>query len=449
MIKNVSYRISFVVSLFTLLFFFLFTTISVYSMLGISLFMFFSVKFFFDMSKTIDVRDLMIVFALLQWIIGPILAYHFVTEDPIFYMSVDEETYMGFIFPATLFFAIGMYIPIFKKKINEKNILILLEKITAKYPNLDLILFFSGIVIISLWEIAPQFLKFFIYLTSNIRFVGLYLIFIHNRPYKWLYFILFMLSMLAGAVESALFHDMVLWMSFSMMALAFILNFSTTQKTTILGSVLLLVLLIQIGKPIIRDLNPEERDVQLFYDETTEKLYQEEYIFSEGFINYNISRMNQGWIITRIMSFVPTYEPFADGETIWKGIKGSLLPRFLDPEGRVSAGNSEYFYRFTGLQLAAATSMDISIIGEAYANYGINGGILFMFILGLFYNSVLHYVLNLSQKYPLLLLMLPILFFHVVKAETDFTSSMNYLIKASMVVVSIYLGLRQILGMDV
>jgi hypothetical protein len=45
--------------------------------------------------------------------------------------------------------------------------------------------------------------------------------------------------------------------------------------------------------------------------------------------------------------------------------------------------------------------------------------------------------------------MIPILFFHVVKAETDFTSSMNFLIKAIIVVVIIYLGLRQILGMNV
>lgn len=446
---NVSYRIGFGAALSTFLFFFLFSSINIYSMLGISLFVFFSTKFFFDLSRTIDVRDLMIVFALLQWIIGPILAYNFVEDDPIFYMSIDEETYMKFIFPATLFLAIGLYIPIFPKRINEKNILTLIQKITLKYPTLDLILFFSGIVIINLWNIAPQFLKFFVYLISNVRFVGLYLIFIHNRPYKWWYFVLFMLSMLAGAVESALFHDIVLWSGFSMMVLSFILNFSTTQKSIIVSSVVFLVLLIQIGKPMIRSLNPEKRDVEIFYSEATEKLYQEEFIFSEEFINYNISRMNQGWIITRIMAHVPIHEPFAEGETIWKGIKGSLLPRFLDPEERVTAGNSVYFYRFTGLQLAAATSMDISVIGEGYANFGLTGGIVFMFILGLFYNFILHYVLNLSQKYPLLILMIPILFFHVVKAETDFTSSMNFLIKAIMVVVIIYLGLRQILGMNV
>jgi hypothetical protein len=93
--------------------------------------------------------------------------------------------------------------------------------------------------------------------------------------------------------------------------------------------------------------------------------------------------------------------------------------------------------------------MDISIMGEAYANYGVNGGVIFMFFLGLFYNFILSRIFIYSVNTPTLILMIPLMFLQVVKAETDFTSSMNYLVKAIMVVFMIYFGLRKMLGMNI
>lgn len=447
--QNNSLSISASIAMFAFALLYFYTNISFYSTLGIVQFVFFISKFFFDLGKKIEIRDIMILLATLQWVIGPILSYLFVIDDPIFYMSVDEKTYMSFAFPANLTFAIGLYLPLWPKKLDENAIFNQIKQTLEKYPNLDL-LFIGGGLFLNLTEkFYPSVLGFFVYLLASIRFIGLYLLILRNRPYKWVIFSLVILSFASLSLANAMFHDFLLWLSFMVIIIAFIYKFSNIQKIILFLGGLFLILSIQLVKGQFRSLNQEERTIGQFYDMASESYNADASIFTDVFIQYNINRLNQGWIISRIMYNVPLFEPFADGETIWRGIKASLVPRFLNPEIKTFVGFSEYFYRFTGLKLAYGTSMDISIMGEAYANYGVNGGVFFMLILGLFYNFILSRIFIYSVNTPTLILMIPLMFLQVVKAETDFTSSMNYLVKAIMVVFMIYFGLRKMLGMNI
>ncbi|MCF6241932.1 MAG: hypothetical protein L3J74_11375 [Bacteroidales bacterium] len=97
------------------------SNLSFFSILGITLFFFFILKFFFELGKTIEIRDLIIVIALIQWIIGPILKYHYSPHDIFYYMAVSEKEYMGFVFPASLFFIIGLYFPVFYRKTDSQT----------------------------------------------------------------------------------------------------------------------------------------------------------------------------------------------------------------------------------------------------------------------------------------------------------------------------------------
>jgi hypothetical protein len=145
-----------------------------------------------------------------------------------------------------------------------------------------------------------------------------------------------------------------------------------------------------------------------------------------------VDRLNQGWIIARIMFTVPEYEPFAEGETIENGLKSALLPRFLMP-GKVTSGGF-YFERFTGISLIG-TSMNLGLAGEAYANYGAIGGIVFMFIFGLFVNLVLSVLFSRAIRLPELILWIPFLFLYMIKAEDDFTTMINQFTKSLYVMV--------------
>jgi hypothetical protein len=155
-----------------------------------------------------------------------------------------------------------------------------------------------------------------------------------------------------------------------------------------------------------------------------------------------VTRINQGWIIARIMSWTPSREPFAEGETIKEAVKATLLPRFLAPN-KVIAGGRTYFTRFTGKDISEDTSMGLSLLGEAYANYAIFGGSLFMFIIGLFYNFFVFQIYKIANKHPTIIFFIPLIFLQVVKAETDFSVILNHLIKASIAVWMIYFAVRR------
>ena len=144
------------------------------------------------------------------------------------------------------------------------------------------------------------------------------------------------------------------------------------------------------------------------------------------------ARLNQGWIIARIMNHMPKKLPFVRGETIETAFYAALLPRFLAPK-KARAGGRANFERFTGTPLPETTSMDISLVGEGYANFGLFGGMIFIFLVSLTYNWVVVKVVALSKTNPTLILWIPLLFFQVMKAETDFATVFNYLTKAVLV----------------
>jgi len=446
---STSLSISSLIALFSFIILYFYTQLYFYSMLGIVLFIFFIIKFFFDLGNKIDIRDIMIILAALQWLIGPTLAYTFIEDDPIFYMSVPQETYMDFIFPATLMFVVGLYLPLWKKHLEEVHILNNIKTIIQKYPNIDLLFILGGTFLTLIENYLPGIFRFFIYLLASVRFVGLYFLILKDRPFKWYIFGFVIISFASISAQQAMFHDLILWLGFMMVIIAFIYRISVWQKIIIFLTGIFFIITIQVVKGEFRSLNTSERTIGEFYDIAAENLQDDSFLFSEAFINYNITRINQGWIIARIMYYTPNFEPFAEGETIWRGIKASILPRFLMPEIKTFAGYSAYFERFTGQSLALGTSMDISIIGEAYANYGVFGGAVFMFFLGLFYNFILFQIFRLSINNPSLLFMLPIMFLHVVKAETDFSTTMNFLVKAIMVIYGIFWGLRSFFGMKI
>ncbi len=425
------------------------TTLPLYSILGISLFLFFSLKFYLGIGNTIEIRDLMIVIALLQWVIGPIIKYNLSKDDLFYYMAVPEEQYMSFAFPATLFFIIGLYIPPVYKKINSQIQLLRINHLLKIYPNIDLILIGIGLFLELSIDFFPNSLRFFIYLIGLMRYTGVFFLALNKqRKNKWLIFIIIITTLLADALRNAVFHELILWMMFLFIYIAFLYRFKNKHKLAIIIPLILSVVIIQTVKFFYRQeaggLSTIDK-AELFTELAQKELLGEGYLLQENNIDAAITRINQGWIVARIMHHIPRYEPFARGETIITGIRASLIPRFLDPN-KPTAGGREYFTRFTGKLISDDTSMGLSPLGEAYANFGIEGGIFFMFILGFLYNLILSYIIKLSEKYPSLILWLPLLFLQVVKAETDFVVVLNHLIKASIVVGLIIFSFRKFLN---
>ena len=138
-------------------------------------------------------------------------------------------------------------------------------------------------------------------------------------------------------------------------------------------------------------------------------------------------RLNQGWLVAVTMKRVPDRYPFAYGETILNSVEASIIPRFLWPD-KPKAGGQENLRRFWGYNIVGY-SMNIGPLGEAYANFDVLGGIVYMFFYGLFFNFMLSTILKYSEKRPTIVLWLPFLFFYAISVETDSLTTMGSLIK--------------------
>jgi hypothetical protein len=143
---------------------------------------------------------------------------------------------------------------------------------------------------------------------------------------------------------------------------------------------------------------------------------------------FTLVRMNQGWLIAVTMKKVPEKYPFAYGETIWQSVAASIVPRFLWPN-KPEVGGKYNLKRFWGFDIHGY-SMNIGPLGEAYGNFGVFGGIIYMFFYGLIFNLILSWILKIAERRPTIILWLPFLFFYSISIETDMLSTLGFLIKA-------------------
>jgi len=416
------------------------------SVIGSALFLFFCLSFFYKLGKSVPVRELIIVIALLQWVIGPILSYHFFKSSEFYYMSIDENSYMDFIVPATFFLIIGLFLPI-RRKISEE----ITEENPAYFFQRGRTLLVLGFAAFFSIPFVSFNLQYFFILLSHASVIGAYYILKSNNRYKYLYLVAAFLPIIVNSTNSAVFHELFIWGGFTLIMITFINKSSFAFKIISLLFLSLLIFTINTVKSDFREIvwadAPDQitnlASTQSRTQKNSNKLMQlvgnqltenNSSLNIESDNNQNfVDRINQGWIISRIMYVVPKYEPFAHGETIREGIYSALLPRIV-AENKATSGGFKNFERFTGLKLNGA-SMNLGIVGEAYANYGENGGFLFMFIYGLFFNLVYTIFLNRSQRFKEYLLWLPFIFFYVIKAEDDFTGVFNQFIKSMVVMI--------------
>jgi hypothetical protein len=102
------------------------------------------------------------------------------------------------------------------------------------------------------------------------------------------------------------------------------------------------------------------------------------------------------------------------------------------------------FRRISGIDLNKGTSMGLSVIAEFYANYGVLGAWVAMFLYGLTLALIIKFIIVvLGSNSPLILLWFVLFFFQVVKAETELIKITNHLFKALL----FFISLRFILSM--
>ena len=388
-------------------------------------------RFVNSLGKSVPILELMLLLAGLQWIVGAFIEYVTPSRHYKYYMYVPEEVYMGYVVPAYLAFA-GVVI-LGLKKVDEVAL-----KIDAfpKVKSYGLKVFLIGVFFDIISGFLPGSLGFFAFIVANFKFAGAIILFFSDDPKLKKIFYGSLAYLFLSALQKAMFHDLILWTVFFYMFWA--IKHKPSKQQIYLSIVIgvLSVSTLQTIKAAYRSQvwgGYQGNKLELFANLFIEEMFFSNADEEEEDENLNNVRLNQGWIISAIMDEIPRRVAYLDGATIVEAVMASILPRFLNPDKK-KAGGQENFRKFTGLQIADSTSMGISIIGEAYGNFKLAGGILFMAIWGYVIVLVWRPLYRKSLKNIMFLAFLPIIFLQVVKAETELVVVLNHLVKASIVV---------------
>lgn len=375
------------------------------------------------------IGEIALVIGAIQWIIAPIVSYSVKSE--IYQMSVPENEYLAI--TLTLYIAFFAGIMIFRPrkywKIDKQELILYCKShiIAIKY------LIGAGLLI-SLIPLNISAINFIRTLAECLLYIGTIMLMfaIPKKAAIVMGCVLgytFLRSIIGG-----MFHDLMVWSIFLILSLFYLNDYSLKKRFVVIGVLLVGITTLQSIKPIYRSYTWQGsysgNQVTLFLNLFAQSLFGELELNAtqEG---ANISRFNQGWIISRIYNHIPTKQEYLGGKTIWEGAISSAVPRVLNPDKKGSGKESiQDFETFTGYHLNSKTSMGLSILGEAYGNFGILGGGAFMFVWGCLIAFFLNIIIKLASKSGYWLFFTPLICFNLIKAEINFVSVLNWTVKA-------------------
>ena len=387
---------------------------------------------FNSIGYVIPVRYLLGSFMCVQFFIGPAFAFNGLDQYqvPIYRMKIPEATYFGYAIPAVLSFILGLHL--FAEKlngeiVNEKGIILFVDK-NPKLPYIFIIIGFVASITSSLFG---SDLAFIFYLLGSFKFIGLFLLILGSRSIKVIPLILVIGSIISSSLGEGMFHDLLTWIIFT--GSIFAIKYNFTFKAKLLGCIafIFLAVTIQVLKGAYRTATGsggEEGGIETA-SKVFEKQNENSSIFSFESLAPSNVRINQGFIITNIMNTVPERIPFSNGGEMYQVLEAAILPRILAPN-KLNAGDRTLFTKYSGIQLRSGTSMGLSSLGDAYVNYGIYGGCLFMFLLGLLYSWVLNIFFKQSIKYPILILFVALVFYYPIRPDCELQTILGHLFKS-------------------
>lgn len=398
-----------------------------------------------QLGKSIPILELMLFIAGAQWILGPTIEYISPSFHYKYYMYVPQEVYMSYVVPAYMFFSAAVLL-VLKP---YRNIRMPIDNLN-QYEHYGVTIFIIGVVFDLIGGFLPGALGFFAFIISNFKFAGAILLYFSKKKMLRRIFYGALIYLALSSLRKALFHDLILWSVFFYMFWA--IKYKPSMRSiliTFFAGIISLTTL-QTIKAVYRTKiwnGYSGNKLELFTGLAIDAVFLNGNNADELDGDLNNVRLNQGWIISAIMDEIPKRQDYLDGETIKEAVMATIVPRVFSADKK-EAGGRENFRKFTGLRIEENTSMGISIIGEAYGNFKIFGGIIFMGIWGFLLAKIWIYLLGRCFRYPMLLAFIPLIFLQVIKAETELVVVLNHLVKSSIVVFGFFWAAKQFLNWD-
>ena len=387
------------------------------------------------------IPGLIAMVACLQWIVMPWLAYIVPPYYPQFGMVLLPAEYFGYAVPATIALIVGVCLPLVGIRRHASRAAPTDRERAPVIRATCEAMVWGGLAIRLLVQpAAPASLGFAMLLLANLSFVGVFgLALIRARG--WLlragavYGVLVMQSSAEG-----MFHELLLWSAYLGAIVAFRSRIPVRRIAVVSAAAFAVILALNGIKEGYRQAIATRTDltatgrIMLLADVLGDLATDTEALLSPDNVSLNVTRLNQGWIIARVLSHVPSAEPFARGETIAAALEATLLPRVLAPD-KLVVGGHEYFARFTGVPLMPGTSMDLSVAGEMYANFGHAAGIAAVLLYGVLLGLLFRLFLRWSRSSVLWWSWAPFVMLHTAKAEGSFAEPLNHIVKSFVVML--------------
>ncbi|MEJ7822779.1 MAG: hypothetical protein WKF85_10685 [Chitinophagaceae bacterium] len=396
---------------------------------------------FYSLNYVIPIRYLFGALMCLQMFVGPLLAYNGLDkfQPDIYQMKVTEAAYFSYVIPATILFILGLHFKAGKLK-GEVLDVQFINSFANKYPYIPYFFIAIGFVssFISVYFFTAG-IKFLFYLISNFKFIGAFIVILSDKRIKILPLILIYGSVISSSLVGGLFHDLIIWLIILGAVIAIKYKPSSLVKVVFFSLFVILTITIQQLKGGYRTAisNNSESGIGTL-TKTYEKSEAQNEIFQLENLAKSSVRINQGFIITNIMKKVPSQVPFSNGSELKQILEAAFLPRILAPN-KLDAGDQTIFTNYTGIQLSRGTTMALSSIGDAYINFGVFGGCIFMLILGLLYNEVLKGFYKFSKNIPLLLLFTTVVFYFPIRPDSELQTNLGHLVKACFIIGLIFI----------
>jgi hypothetical protein len=399
------------------------------------------------LGKGLVLRELVVLHTIFICLVMPSVGYNVYNYDNylarIFYryMLVPENEYFNFVLPAVCAFSASMCYPVTKKMdiLDEgdsfKKLLQNVRNGLKNHSKTGIIIVAIGVLTFFTIGLVPDAVRFAFTLLFFSSFAGiLYIYYCPSFPSKNILLVLFSLFIIGLAIQSGVF-TVVVYMGITLFSFLFLgKKYPLFKKFIVFLIGCFLLFIVQNVKTAYRDITwtgkAVDNKASLFVDVAIDKLSNmDKLVEVDGFFPMYM-RTNQGYNISKVMQRIPAQQEFDGGNHLLVTSASALVPRFLWPD-KPEAGGKESMKYFAGLNIEG-WSTNVSPLGEAYGSFGSIGGILFMFMLGLFIRWIYKRTFDIAQRLPLLVLWIPVLFYQVTYCmETDSLQIFNSLLKGS------------------
>lgn len=422
--------------------FILFPGISIYSYIAIIITLYQFLLLFSSIGYVIPIRYLFGAFMCLQMLLGPTLAYNGLDKFQVGYykMQVPEDVYFSYVIPAVILFILGLHIKagnLLGEQIAQNKIKAYVQANTQlTYIFIGVGLFCSVLInILGSWDVP-----FIITVLANLKYVGVFMFIIGIKKIKPVPLILVYGSVISSSIIGGMFQDLLTWLIFLGAVLAIKYKPSEKLKLLFIFLFVLMTVSIQLLKGGYRRATWQGGQEVGFstWTKTYEEQNRQGSFFNPVQLAESNIRMNQGYIVTNIMKKVPERVPYANGSEMVEILTAALFPRFIAPN-KLKAGDKQLFMKYTDMSLLNTTSMGLSSVGDGYINFGVVGGSIFMFFLGLLYNQVLKLFYKFSINIPILLLFTPLVFYYPIRPDCELQTILGHLIKSCMILILVFI----------